>query len=145
MLQFDIYKDASLAQYDQKEVKFLVQEAIATYSKAGNPMLMLKLHLQFETDKLEVTEFLLTTGDYSWKFKRFVFALGFQDHYNKGCLDENELVGKSGLCKTVVEENKDTGQEQVRIKYYIVENEKQKQEKSVDMSVPIEFDDQIPF
>ena len=87
------------------EYDFEIIEAVEKLSKAGNDMVHLKLRV-FVGDSTRIVDDYLTPL-ISFKIRHLADALGMLDQYAKGELKPEDLEGKSGKLKLIIQKSKD--------------------------------------
>ena len=87
---------------------FLVREADETFSKSGNPMVKLTLHV---TDKKKnegiVFDYLVGTENMAFKIKHFWESLGNPDQYATGDSPVDLMIAKTGTCRLKLDKSTD--------------------------------------
>ncbi len=79
---------------------FIVREVTQESSKAGNPMLKVKLEvLAHDKSRRLLTDYLLATDKMIYKLKHFCDAVGFEKEYEQGHLELNKCVNRGGRVK----------------------------------------------
>ena len=102
------------------EYQFEVMDAADETSKAGNPMLHLKLKVFHPTeDETRIVDDYLTES-MSFKIKNFAYAIGRGQDYEAGELCPDEMIGCSGRAKVAIRVSKDPKyQDKNEIKDYL--------------------------
>ena len=90
---------------------FEVMSAAETTSKAGNPMIKLKLRVFVDSGEIHLYDYLVSTMEF--KLANFCDAVGKSDDYDAGKIDADTLEGLTGKCKIAIEDaqkDPDTGE-----------------------------------
>lgn len=138
------HRGNSVTKIKEGEVKFEVLSAESTFSKTGNPMVVVKLATYDDNDGHEIVyDYLLQK--FSWKVKAFLEAIGHLNWYAAGGFDTNDSVGKVGSCVIKLEPGTDGYKDRMVIAKYLP---KQAQESGLSepkaAQVP-DLDDDVPF
>jgi len=102
MYKFKSYKDEELEALQNSdllpkgEYEFSVLEIAEKFSKAGNEMLEVKLHLSSGNETRTIRDWIVMMDSMAFKFKHFCEALGFLKEYEKGEIDLKALIGRHG-------------------------------------------------
>lgn len=126
--------------YPSGEYGFRVIEAEETVSKAGNPMIKVKLEIQKgHLSPLYINDYLLTESHF--KLYSFCKSIGKKELYESGRISPFDLKEKSGHAKFDFEEY--NGKKYLKAKAYIA---KENQTASgVVVHEDDALDDEIPF
>lgn len=133
------------------EYDFSVQDAIDTYSQAGNEMIKLKIRV-WMPDGRERTVFDYLLEALEYKLGHFCEATGLVDRYKSGLLEALDCIGKSGRLKIAIQSDKSGqyGDRSVVVDYIPSDEEEASRAKSSLPKTAIDpnFDDsldKIPF
>lgn len=121
-------------------VDFEVLEAEDTESRAGDPMVKMKIKVFNEQGGTRtVYEYLLGTEKMQWKVRAFCAATGLLDQYETGVLEAVEMEGRTGKAKLIIQEDK-TGQygDKNAIGAYVAQAEKPKAAPQRSVAKPAE-------
>lgn len=87
------------------EYDFTIMEAAEAVSKAGNPMLKLKLHV-FDSNGMPFTISDYLMESVAFKLRHCAYAVGLAAQYESGDLLPAAMAGKSGKLDLVIREDK---------------------------------------
>lgn len=117
---------------------FKVEECLEKMSKAGNPMIELKLIIYTDSG-LEITIYDYLVSSVSWKLKQFCKSVGLIQQLMMGKISEMDILNKTGICDVAYEKN-DNG-EFLKVKKYL---EKKSSDNPSSSGNAFE-DDDLPF
>ena len=121
---------------------FEVLTAEETKSKAGNPMIKVKLGI-YNGDRVgvHVWDYLLTAMEA--KLRHFCDAVGLLAKYEAGNLTYQDCVGRSGLCRLIIEDKDPAYEPKNAVKDYV--SRKAKPLSAPSPKPATEPPDDVPF
>lgn len=128
------------------DYQFCVKSCKTRNSKAGNPMLEVIL-IVYDAEGHEHFVYDYLSSDFMpFKLRHFFVNLGMEDAYNKGAIDPESCVGKSGIVKLFVKEDK-SGQYAPKnaVQDYLKPETAQSVFNVTSKGIDQEMNDDIPF
>ncbi len=134
---------------------FEVHDACDEQSKAsGRDQIKLTLYVFNEDgNKRTVFDYLGCDEKSAWKVRHFAEAVGLLDHYERGELDVNDIVGRTGRCRLRVKPESNGYPANNSVGDYVPQEAKEKSARPVARPspaparklAPADLDDEIPF
>ncbi len=130
------------------EYDFEIISAEEKTSKAGNPMIALKLKVFNGGGERHISDWVMEKGEF--KLRHFMFAIGFGAAYESGDIIPEQFAGQCGKLSLTVKEQEGF-QPQNSVRDYIVPEEKKaeasaaKKTQAAAANAPVAGDDSIPF
>jgi hypothetical protein len=127
---------------------FTIEKANDTVSKTtGNPMIVVDLTIFSERGERRIKDYLMEKM--AWKLKHFAFAIGMGAAYEKGDLDAQAFIGRSGKVKLRKGQANGDFQARNEVKDYIVPDSETMQApaaaNAVRPAAPAAGTDEPPF
>lgn len=128
---------------------FQVTDALDQKSKNGNDTIKLILKVWDNDGKERVIfDYLVDVAAFHYKLRNFAETSGILDKYDYGNIDADDCKNKSGKLKIIIQKDK-TGQypdknavaDYIMAKGIVIKPA----ETGADSSMPVEFDDDVPF
>lgn len=127
------------------EYVFKVTEAKDGFSKAGNDMITLNLNIfDAEGKKRTQRDFL---GSWDWnKYKGFLESVGMSDRFEDD-IESYEFTGLSGKLQIKHGMNKQRGEKQANVQFYVprLEGQDAPEIPELEEREPAATDDDVPF
>lgn len=126
---------------------FEVLEANERNSKAGNPMIELKLKCTDKNGKVGIIFDYIVSVNMEWKIKSFCESINHPEYYQQGEIDSKYVEGKMGrvevyLQKEHIDKNGTLQKAAMRARTYIPADDLV---VSNNKSKPVTNDDDVPF
>ena len=128
---------------------FQVTDALDQKSKNGNDIIKLILKV-WDNDGRErvIFDYLVDVAAFHYKLRNFAETSGMLDKYDHGNIDADDCKNKLGKLKIIIQKDK-TGQypdknavaDYIMAKGIVIKPA----EPETDSSIPVEFDDDVPF
>lgn len=150
-MKFEPKTDQELAKLEEDNLipagiyDFEVHTAKDTFSSKGNEMTALVLNV-LDNDGVErkVFDYLVAVDAFAFKIKHFAEAVGLGAQYQRGQLEDSEMIGCTGKCKIVIQPAKNGYRAKNTVADYIKSTEAMATMVAQAASKP-ELDDEIPF
>lgn len=129
-------------------VDFEVLEAEEATSKAGNPMIALKLRV-WRPDGSTTTLRDWLVSNFPAKLLGFAKSTGMRAAYDAGAMHAEDMEGKTGKLKIAVEPEKDGYPAKNKAAFYVEDDEPRRGAQPAQQRAPAtsksDLDDEIPF
>ncbi len=127
---------------------FEIISAEDTHSSKGNEMTVVKLGIiDGDGQERKVTDYLLEAMAY--KLRHFAYAIGLGQHYENGVMAAEDMEGRTGKCKIIIQPAKGEFRAKNAVADYIVANGSASDFHAPltgdPRPVPPDLDDSIPF
>lgn len=149
-MKYDTYSDEELAKMEEENLipagtyDFEVLEAKDTFSNKGNDMTALTLNVvDNEGRDRKVFDYLVSVKAFAFKIKHFAESVGLQSEYQRGHMDADEMLGRTGKCKIVIQPAKGQYRAKNAVADYVRADGTPEIKAAVAAQTPL--DDEIPF
>lgn len=155
-MKYDPMSDEELAKIEEENLlqagiyDFEVSTAKDTFSTKGNDMTALELKvLDNDGRERKVFDYLVAVKAFAFKIKHFAYAVGLEARYQGGELIAEDMIGRTGKCKIIIQPAKDQYRAKNAVADYVTSKEANGAMAAASVTAvrasQEPFDDQVPF